>query len=161
MTAGQKKVVTCPLLLAALLFGGCQSQAEIAENELVILKRSDLCQVAEPTLRQLQSKEDIRRVIAPRAMLDNHQSIPYIDFSTHAIMLLAMGQKPSSGYRIEIDRSRIKENHGVLWLPAQFKSPKNDDMAATMITSPCVIFSLKQNALQKVVAGDTGLVFQF
>jgi hypothetical protein len=147
------------ILFGAILLNGCQSQAESAAD-LVILKRSQVCPTDEAVLREVRDKEEFQRLTATGPLSQDPPSIPDVDLSRHAIMLLAMGEQPSTGYRIDLDISRIRKEGGTLWLPVEFHAPTSE-VVATMITSPCVIFSVKRDGLDKVVAGNTGLTFQF
>jgi hypothetical protein len=75
-------------------------------------------------------------------------------------MLLAMGTQPTSGYCIELDPNHSRTRGKTLWLSVKFKPPEQD-FTATILTSPCVIFTVKRDTLTKIVAVDTGLSFQF
>lgn len=147
-------------LLSLIMCAGCQIPEDTVSHELTILKRSNQCRVDSPSLRQLQSQDEIRKIFLQDSMLGSRDPLPDVDLSTHVIMLLSMGQRPSAGYRIELDPDGLHEESGSLRLSVEFLSPEGGAVA-TVITSPCLIFSIKREGLQEIVAGDTGLVFRF
>jgi hypothetical protein len=159
MTTG---VIKYPLLLGLVLMtAGCLERAGMTADEVVtILKRSDQCRLSEPTLRPIRDGADLRRVMPPMEMMGEQQAALDVDFSTQVVMLLAMGRKPTTGFRIEIDTVGLRQQAGTLHLPVRFASPVGE-VAATRVTSPCVIFSLRGDGLQRIIAGDTGLSFRF
>jgi hypothetical protein len=68
-----------------------------------------------------------------------------------------MGEKPTAGYRIEVDVSNpsVIENN-TLKLNARFLSPQGE-LRATVMTRPCVVFSIDKGDYKQIIAGDTGL----
>lgn len=148
------------LLLSLILLAGCQMSEQMEKSELTILKRSNQCRISSPVLRELKSMDEIGRILKQENMLQKPDPLPDLDLSSYAIMLLAMGQKPSAGYRIEIDPKQIQHAAGVLRLSVQFVPPAGE-IAATVLTSPCLIFSVRREGLNEIVAGDTGLVYRF
>jgi hypothetical protein len=155
------RVMKYPLLLVVLLSVGCLDRTGTAVDEAVaILKRSDQCRITEPTFRPLRDMADLRRVMPPSTMMSERQAALDMDFSTHTVMLLAMGQKPTTGFRIEMDTAGLGQQAGTLRLPVRFVSPAGD-VAATMVTSPCIVLSFKRDGVRRIVAGDTGLAFSF
>ena len=77
-----------------------------------------------------------------------------VDFSTQVVVLLAMGQKPKTGYRIEMDIEYAERRGSTLWLPVRFIAPTGS--AAAVITSPCAVFGVAKQGLQRIIAGETG-----
>lgn len=163
MTGTMKHVLILGLLLATV---GCLDRtgttADEADEAVTILKRSDQCRISEPTFRPLRDMADLHRVMPPSTMMSEQQAALDMDFSTHTVMLLAMGQKPTAGFHIEIDSGGdgLRWQGETLRLPVRFTSPVGE-VAATVITSPCVIFLLGRDGVQRIVAGDTGLAFSF
>jgi hypothetical protein len=148
------------LLLSLVLLAGCQVPGEIEKSELTILKRSNQCRLSLPVLRELKSMDEINRIFKQESMLQKSEPLPDLDLSVHAIMLLAMGQKPTAGYRIEFDSNKNQYAAGILRLSVKFAPPAGD-IAATVLASPCLIFAIKREGLSEIVAGDTGLVYRF
>lgn len=149
------------LLLGACLCTGCQMPEESAASELIVLQRSNQCRVAEPTLRELHTLEEVQQIVSSDFMSKTPETLPKVDLTKYAVMLLAMGQKPSMGYAIEMDSKPLLETAQTIKLNTRFTAPEKGAVVATMITSPCLIFAIKREAGRELVAGDTGLSYQF
>ena len=150
------KKLNLVLMLCILLLTGCQQHGKEGIN-LTLLEQSNQCRVATPTMRLLESKTSIHQVMGLGLMSKTDRQPMNVDFTTQAVVLLAMGEKPSTGYAIKIDLSQMKKLGTELWLPVQFVTPTGD-MVATVMTSPCVIFSIEKEGIERIVAGDTGLI---
>lgn len=146
------------LVFSMAICSACQLPAQ-SGSELTVLKRSSHCRVAEPTLRQLHTADEINRVFMPDTLQPGDETVPLGDRSSQAVMLLAMGQKPSPGYRIDLDPDHLSVRAQTLKLSVTFNSPENE-MAATVMTSPCLIFAVSRDGWREIVAGDTGLVYR-
>ncbi len=146
------------LLLSLLVCSSCQSPAQ-PEFKLVILKQSASCRVNEPALRELRSAAEIKQVFSPATLLYSEEALPEVDGSSQTVMLLAMGLRPSAGYSIELDQTYRHQDEETIRLNVTFRLPKSE-MAATMMTSPCVIFAVSQGGWRQIIAGDTGLVYR-
>ena len=149
------KTTGLSLLLGALLMAGCQRHAEKAGVALTLLRQSSQCGVRTAQIRLLGSMEAIHRLTGLRTVLNAKTPVLEVDFATQAVVLLAMGEQPSVGYRIELEFDGVEKRGTSLWLPVRFDTPSG--MAATVITSPCVVFSVPRQGLKRIVAGDTGL----
>jgi hypothetical protein len=134
---------------------------ETGPYELTILRQSNQCGVSKPTLRELQSLEEIRQITASGFMLQTDQPLPDVDLSSHAVMLLAMGERPSAGYAIEVDPEPLHKDGQTIRLNVKFTAPDKDAFVATMITRPCLIFSIRRDGVSEIVAGETGLFYRF
>ncbi len=147
------------LLLGLPLFTGCQMEERLDSDLVTVLKRSNQCRIASPELRELKSMQEYREIFLQDSMMRNSDPMPDIDLSNHAVMLLAMGQKPSAGYAIQFSTADIEKDGETLKLNVKFSPPKGD-IAATVITSPCIVFAVKRDGWSEIVAGDTGLVYR-
>jgi hypothetical protein len=147
------------LLLGLPLYAGCQVQETLDSDLVTVLKRSNQCRIASPELRELKSMQEYRGVFLQDSMTQKSDMMPDVDLSKHVVMLLAMGEKPSAGYAIQFSTADIERDGRTLKLKVKFSPPKGD-IAATVITSPCLIFAVKRDGWNEIVAGDTGLVYQ-
>jgi hypothetical protein len=147
------------LLLILPLFTGCQVQEALDNDVVTVLKRSNQCRITSPELRELKTMQEYRGVFLQDSMMQNSDPVPDIDLSNHVVMLLAMGEKPSAGYAIQFSTADIERDGETLKLNVKFSPPKGD-IAATVITSPCLVFAVKRDGWSEIVAGDTGLVYR-
>lgn len=147
------------LLLFPLLASGCQQPSAEEAVEVNLLKRTSQCRIAEPGMRQLYSREEALQLLTPATLLRPEASLPEVDFATQAVVVLAMGQQPSTGYGIEIAPTGMRDGQGRLVIPVGFVTP-NKGVVATLITTPCALFSVRREGIREIVAGTTGLTLQ-
>jgi hypothetical protein len=145
------------LLLTVAICSACQVPAQTG-SDVTILKRSSHCSVSEPTFTRLQSIDEIIQVFAPDGHQVAQQLPPGIDLSKQAVMLLAMGERPSAGYGIELDSNPRRIDSDTLKLRVTFNTP-DGGLAASVITNPCLIFSISLEGWNEIIAGDTGLTY--
>lgn len=144
-------------ILSVLLLTDCQSVAEKDGVGLTLLKQSNQCRIMAPQMRLLKTVAEIHQVTGLRTMLNVKPPPLDVDFSAQAVVLLAMGQKPTAGYRIVVDAEQAERRGATLWLPVRFTAPPTGNAAATVITSPCVVFAVARKGLRRIIAGETGL----
>jgi hypothetical protein len=74
---------------------------------------------------------------------------PEIDFESSSVVFVSMGEKPSAGYRVEIDQ--IKRSGPILKVKLRLLEPSPGQMNATMITQPFVMAKVKkEKGIKKV-----------
>jgi hypothetical protein len=74
---------------------------------------------------------------------------PEIDFDSSFVILISMGEKPSTGYRVEIDQ--MKRVHSILKVKLRLLEPSPEAMNAMVITQPFVMAKVKKaKNLQKI-----------
>lgn len=79
---------------------------------------------------------------------------PAVEFKHESVLLLAMGQRPTAGYQLALDRRplRIDENAAVvrvLWM-----EPAPGSVQAQVLTSPCAMFKLPRAGYGRVRVVD-------
>jgi hypothetical protein len=86
-------------------------------------------------------------------------NLPKPDFQNEMALLVEMGQKPTSGYQLELidDGLYISQNHGYLTL--KWVVPSKDSLLAQVISSPCLLLKLKRGDYKIIrVLDDAGVV---
>jgi hypothetical protein len=63
-----------------------------------------------------------------------------------------MGEKPSAGYRVEIDQ--IKRSDGTLAVKLKLQGPPPGEMSAMALTQPFVMAKVKEKGIKKVEFAD-------
>lgn len=74
---------------------------------------------------------------------------PEIDFRSSLVIFVSMGEKPTAGYRVEIDR--ITWSRDVLKVKVRFHEPSQGDIQATLVTHPFVMVKVKKEGNLKKV----------
>jgi hypothetical protein len=82
-------------------------------------------------------------------------TLPKFDYSKQSLVLVALGQKSSSGYSIELyqQHATVKDNN--LYLPVRIRQPEKGSFQAQVITSPCQIFSIPKAEFDKILLMET------
>lgn len=105
--------------------------------------------ITEQTLIAIQNQEDLEKLWSLPTALLYRPEMPEVDFKSHVLLVVATGERPSSGYSIEIDR--IEELEDVIRVTVNASQPGEDCMNMTVITTPHHII--------KVARPSKGIVF--
>ncbi len=74
---------------------------------------------------------------------------PEIDFRSSRVIFISMGEKPTAGYRVEIDT--ITWSRDALKVKVRFHEPLPGDIQATLVTHPFVMVKIKKEGNPKKV----------
>jgi hypothetical protein len=80
--------------------------------------------------------------------------VPDIDWHTHGLVLVLMGQKPSGGYGLELLGSQALLKEGIALVGVRWKEPPAGAIVAMMITSPCLLVKIQRGRYQSVIIVD-------
>jgi hypothetical protein len=120
----------------------------------VTIHASASCGRAQPSVHPVQDQAALTQVITGgRALGADQPPVPMVDFASSMVMLLSMGQQPSAGYQIGVTAATVRLDSRVLTVSSLWQQPEPGVMQATVVTQPCVIFSLPRgdySALQIV-----------
>ena len=67
---------------------------------------------------------------------------PEIDFESSFVIFISMGERPTTGYRVEIDQ--MKRSDDLLKVKLRLQEPSPGEMNAMMITQPFVMAKVKR-----------------
>ena len=145
--------VSLLVILAASLAACTHQRLPIAT-----IYASNDCGIVDERIGQIGTADDLARFfnLLPRSFSSQPTTAPDIDFEKQLVLLYALGQKPNSGYGIELyhDTALLKE--GVLHLPVRILRPDAKRLYAQVITSPCQLFVLPKVPFSRVVAEEDG-----
>jgi hypothetical protein len=71
----------------------------------------------------------------------NPPPAPAVDFSREAVLLIAMGQRPSAGYGLNLAGEATLRD-GVLTVPVDWREPPPGYLRAQVVTSPCLLLKV-------------------
>lgn len=78
---------------------------------------------------------------------------PEIDFESSFVLFVSMGEKPSAGYRVEIEK--MKRSDGTLEVTLRLQAPPPGEMSAMVMTQPFVMAKVKkEKGIKKVEFRD-------
>lgn len=120
---------------------------------------SNNCAIREPVVKPLDSPSELNDFFEslPVNFSQTPMAIPEVDYAKQTLVLYALGQKPTSGYSIELYRDYATIKKQTLYLPVRVQHPESGRGQAQMITSPCQVYALphveySEIAVEKYVA---------
>jgi predicted small secreted protein len=81
-------------------------------------------------------------------------SIPQVEWGTHGIVVVHMGQKTTGGYRLELAKPQGRLQAAGAMVSVNWVEPPAGAIAAQMITSPCLLFKIQRGHYHSVVIVD-------
>ncbi len=114
---------------------------------------SNDCGINKPELRAINTAIELDSFMQsiPGNFLQVAPVVLDVDHEKQTLILYALGQKPSSGYTIELHRKNARLEKQTLYLPARVKQPEEGYYQAQLITSPCSIYSLPHVDYSEIV----------
>jgi uncharacterized membrane protein len=109
--------------------------------ELETLARGDASRIVERRRSLVRSADEWRTLWALHAGPDS--AAPAVDFDTRVVAAAFAGEKPTSGYAIEIG---ARGNHDGVWLATSERAPSPGAITAQILTVPFHIVSLPRPA---------------
>lgn len=130
-------------MLAAAV-SGCATQTYKLEPQVVMA--SDLCTPQAATVRVIRDASMLPTLIKPRytqsiegARRSGSGRIP----AGHQIVLVAMGQRPTPGYGLNLETGAVATlRDGELMLPVQAEAPPVSVYQSPVETSPCIVVAV-------------------
>jgi len=78
------------------------------------------------------------------------QNLPQVDFSTHGVLMVGMGEKPTAGYSLSLGAQEVEVDKGVALIHLSWQEPPVGAILAQVVTSPCVFLRLPKADFSKV-----------
>lgn len=145
------------ITLAALtLMGGCAQTSSSAASDSVLpaqtLYVSPQCgSLEQSALLWIASAEDWRfhygQVMSLRM---NPPAPPLVDFPREGVLLIAMGQRPSAGYGLNLIGETVAMEDGVLTVRVAWREPLPGYRQAQMISNPCLLAKLPDAGFSRI-----------
>ncbi|SFR52752.1 PrcB C-terminal [Marinobacter daqiaonensis] len=111
------------------------------------------CGFGGPDLVYMDSRSRLEEVGSRRgvtlAPLEDH------DFSAEHLLLVAAGRKPTGGYGIALDQSRLHDD--VLDISVRVSEPGANQMVTQALTSPCLLLAVPSRGWDRVRVAGPGL----
>lgn len=148
-------------LAAGLMLGllvGCAVNRDTTRDGAPLARQltaSAHCGLTAPSLVYLSSAADVSRFVQQRGQNLVSGALQEPDFEQEHLLVVAMGQKPTGGYAVVLEDSRIRDN--VLQISARGQSPGPGDMVTQALTTPCAILAVSPHGWQRVEVSGDGL----
>lgn len=148
------------MLAAVLLMGGCAQTSGSAAGDSRLpaqtLYASPQCgSLEQPALLWIASAEDWRfyydQVMSLRM---NPPAPPAVDFPGEGVLLIAMGQRPSAGYGLNLIGDSVAIQDGVLTVQVEWREPQPGYRQAQMISNPCLLLKFPEGNFSRFQVRD-------
>lgn len=143
--AGLLALAALPLLAAE--GRGCAADREVP---VAVVRGGARCGGDAPSVRRLASPEALGAAF-PAGL---GEAAPSADFERAAVLLVAVGQRPTAGYGVELAAERAPVKDGVALVRVTVREPAAGAMVAQVVTSPCLVVTLPRAGLAEVKVAD-------
>ncbi|MFC4258273.1 protease complex subunit PrcB family protein [Marinobacter lacisalsi] len=113
---------------------------------------SGQCGFSGPGVVYMDSRERLETLAETRGANlvapENH------DFDREHLVLVAAGRKPTGGYGVALEDSRIRD--GVLEISVDVRTPSPDQMVTQALTSPCALLAVTAEGWERVRVSGPG-----
>lgn len=150
-------------IAVSLAATACHQQAAeisiIDDMQSKILYHSIQCGRSDnmPTVTKITNKNDLQvlfdRLSGP-IFGTKSTAPPNVDFEKESVVLIEMGQQPTTGYNITLGALTPAFEKGALILHLDWISPQPDAVNAQVITSPCLLISVPHKDYASILVND-------
>jgi hypothetical protein len=152
------KIGTILLLLYFINIGCTATANQPIENtapEVRILYRDAQCGESQPSARAvwIDNFDQLNAVFAraTRNAVDQKQpGYPPVDFSQEGVLMVSMGQRPTSGYTLDLTSSKLKVSGPTAVLNISWVEPPQDAMLLQVITHPCMLLAMPKGSYDRI-----------
>ncbi len=137
-------------LLAVVAVASCgqeKSEPPVADAAISasVVYRGDYCPETQPAIRLFGRAEAWNDWYVTAE--SNAGTTGNVDFASHSVIVIAMGEQPSAGYSVDLSQAddSVVIRGGSLNIKSIWRQPGDDDVVAQVITSPCVAISIPKS----------------
>jgi len=118
---------------------------------------SNNCAINTQTIRAINNAAGLAQLFhkKPKGFPGTAATLPKIDYSRQSLVLVALGQITTSGYRIVLFEQHAVVKYNKLHLPVRINQPEKGSFQAQVITSPCQIFSIPKTEFDEIRLMET------
>ncbi|BDG03794.1 protease complex subunit PrcB family protein [Anaeromyxobacter oryzae] len=106
-----------------------------------------------PSATLVTSPEAWREVF-PSPLLDGEAPAPPVDFGKDAVIVVAMGERPTGGWAVELARNEAAVKDGVVLVQVSFRGPAKDALVTQALTRPCLAVKVPRDGIRAVKVAD-------
>ena len=142
------------LLCLLYISSACSYQhASIASLDIETVYHSNNCGKEKPVIKRIDSAAELNKLLQsmPKKFGLDEMFEPSVNYQNQMLIFYAIGQKPSSGYNIELYKTDASLIDKKLHLPIRVTQPAKGSMQAQMITSPCAVYLLPRVSYSDIV----------
>jgi hypothetical protein len=134
-------------------------QRATTERRAAVLRGSAQCGSAsrDGDVRWIGTEEEYQAALAAldRGRLPGTAPAPApVDFGTHGVLIVRMGGRPTAGYALELASEQVVSDDGTGAVRVNWTEPPEDAMVAQVLTSPCLLVSVRKDEFRSVKVVD-------
>ncbi|MGC8121722.1 protease complex subunit PrcB family protein [Marinobacter sp. VGCF2001] len=153
-----KALAQCLVTLAAsLLLGACSATGSAETAGIVNVRQitqSAHCGLTGPGVAFVRSEAEREALLDVSGQNMATDAVRKVALEQEALVLVTLGQKPTAGYSIGLNRAHRQGQ--TLALHMRVREPAPDRMVAQVITSPCVVLAVEPGDWHQItVSGVT------
>ena len=88
--------------------------------------------------------------VTQNAVDKNEPRYPAVDFSQERVLMVSMGQKPTSGYALNLTSSKLKVSGSTAVLNIFWIEPPQDAILPQVITNPCILLAIPKQPYTRI-----------
>jgi len=141
---------------AVFLLGACHSaslySADANDATAQIITAQTDCMLGEkPFAQWIQTRDELSSWWQRIHQLQLPQpTLPNLNVSANALILIYMGQKNSGGYALALDNKPLQRQENVASVYLKWKQPQAGMLQTQMLSSPCLLIQLPASKFQQV-----------
>ena len=110
----------------------------------------------EPSATWITNRTALERVYSAlnKRQLPNDDRLPNIDFDTHGVLFLEMGQRPTGGYAIHFNASLSRFLDDKAIIHVFWNTPKDGLVLTQAVTSPFMLLKIRRTELVSLLVVD-------
>lgn len=96
----------------------------------------------EPAVTWITETDQLNRIyegIRKNILGAEPRSLPSVDFDKEGVLLIEMGQRPTTGYQLVIEKDPVLVINSIVDVKTSWIEPATASIQAQVITSPCVL----------------------
>lgn len=139
----QRALTSVGLLVAIGLGAGCvssQTHTDVGAPLARQITQSQYCGVFAPGHIHIANADSLRKLESATGSALPLQLLENIDYQREHVILAALGQKPTGGYGVVLERSEIRDD--VLHLTIRVKEPDAGSIVTQALTTPCAVIAV-------------------
>lgn len=155
------------MLLATLLLVACGSTTQQINKYVTVetLYMSGQCDINESDAYIVDSAAGLQSIYKPNAIqqriklgkINNQAALKQpsgVDWQQERVVVIAMGQRPSTGYSVSLATTNATVKNGRLFIDILWQTPQQSSIQAQLITSPCLLIKVPASGYQSLVIKD-------
>lgn len=116
---------------------------------------SDQCGLVAPGLVEIADSATLKKFLSLPAQTLTLPPSARPDFEQEHLLVVALGQKPTTGYGVTLEASALQGK--LLRLDVRVRQPADDQMTAQVLTTPCMVVAILAQDWERIEVHGEGI----